>query len=61
MKLLDYYLKHGLSQEELDDLAELMNQEIREQVHNEVAPCSPIEFLIAYCKIDTDFANLTSW
>jgi hypothetical protein len=33
---------------DLETLAELMDDDIREQLHSELAPCSPEEFLEAY-------------
>lgn len=42
----------------LDDIAAYMVDEIREQVHCELAPCTPEEFLTRYLQLDCDFINL---
>ena len=33
----------------------LMNDDIREELHSEIAPCSEQEFFDEYCKRDVDF------
>ena len=35
-----------------------MNDDIREQVHAELAPCTPEEFLTRYLQLDCKFINL---
>lgn len=47
-----------LTQEKLDVIATCMNDEIREAVHFDMAPCKPEEFLKEYVKRDPDFAKL---
>ena len=42
----------------MDAIATYMDDEKREQVHNEIAPCSPEEFLKKYLKLDPDFEQL---
>ena len=42
----------------LDDIATCMDDEKREEIHNEFAPCEPIVFLKEYLKIDPDFEAL---
>ena len=37
-----------LSERQLAQWAELMDDELREQLCSELAPCSPVEFLAAY-------------
>jgi len=37
-----------VSQERLDAMAPFMDDEIREELHMELAPCSPYEFFRAY-------------
>lgn len=37
-----------LTKRQLDAYAELMADDIREQLHSELAPCTPAEFLAAY-------------
>jgi len=59
--LLEHFKKHGIDQEQLDAIAELMDPEIREQVHSELAPCEPLEFLIRYCDLDPEFAETKAW
>ena len=36
----------------------LMDDELREQVHREMAPCRPEEFLKWYCELYPDFEDL---
>lgn len=38
-----------------DQIVELMNDDIREAVHAELAPCANTEFLERYLKLDPDF------
>ena len=47
-----------LTQELLDTIATYMNDEIREQVHMELAPCTPEEFLRRYVELDPNFEDL---
>lgn len=42
----------------MDTIATYMDNEKREQVHRELAPCTPEEFLKRYCKLDLDFEHL---
>lgn len=44
----------------LDDIATYMVDEIREQVHCELAPCMPEEFLTRYLHLDPEFEELLS-
>lgn len=49
---------YKLDQEQMDIIASYMNDEIREDLHAEIAPCEPEEFLRAYVERDPDFENL---
>ena len=42
----------------MDRIAVYMDNDKREQVHFELAPCEPEEFLKRYLEIDPDFENL---
>lgn len=44
-----------LTQRELDCVAVSMDDDIREQIHSDIAPCEPGEFLTAYLSADRDF------
>ena len=44
-----------ITNEEMYDIASYMNDDIREDIHLELAPCTNEEFLIAYCNADPDF------
>lgn len=44
-----------ITQKDMDIIANYMNDEIREQVHRELAPCEPEEFLTRYLELDPDF------
>lgn len=46
-----------LDQNLMDVIASYMDDEIREKVHFELAPCEPEEFLIRYLELDPDFAD----
>lgn len=48
----------SIDQELMDTIAIHMNDEIRERVHLELAPCSPEKFLKRYLELDSDFADL---
>lgn len=47
-----------VNQVRLDEIAGYMNDEIREQVHAELAPCTPEEFLRRYLQLDREFIKL---
>lgn len=47
-----------VNQVRLGEIADYMNDEIREQVHAELAPCTPEEFLTRYLQLDCEFINL---
>ena len=42
----------------MDRIAVYMDDEKREQVHFELAPCEPEEFLKRYLELDPDFENV---
>lgn len=44
--------------EKWDDIVTYMDDEIREQVHSELAPCTEEEFLNRYLELDSSFAEL---
>lgn len=47
-----------LEEKDLNIVAEYMDDGIREQVVDELAPCEPGEFLARYCELVPDFENL---
>lgn len=47
-----------LTEELMNTIATYMNDEIREKVHYELAPCEPEEFLNKYLELDPDFEEL---
>lgn len=47
-----------ISQSLMDVIATYMDDDIRERVHFELAPCTPEEFLIRYIELDPDFETL---
>lgn len=53
-----YGEKFRLDQELMDTIATYMDDEIREQVHAEIAPCEPEEFLRRYLELDPEFLEL---
>ena len=53
-----YGQKVKLDQELLDVIATYMDDDIRENIAFELAPCSPDEFLMEYTKHDSKFVDL---
>ena len=47
-----------LTQELMDTIASYMDDDKRETVHAELAPCEPEEFLKRYLELDPDFEEL---
>ena len=47
-----------LNREQFEAVCNLMNDEIREQVNTEVAPCSNRNFIERYLELDPDFAQV---
>lgn len=41
-----------------EEIASYMNDEIRERVHSELAPCTEEKFLERYLELDPDFSEL---
>lgn len=41
----------------MEAIASYMNEEIRERVHAELAPCSNEAFIRRYCEYDTEFED----
>lgn len=54
--------RHGedytLTQEKLDDIALYMDEDIREELHGKLAPCTPEAFLHAYIEKVPEFEEL---
>ena len=48
----------NLSQASIDAIAIVMDDEIREALHSELAPCHPGEFLTAYLMRDPSLADV---
>lgn len=53
-----YGEEYKLNTEEMENIATYMNDEIREDLHFEMAPYEPEEFLRAYVEKDPDFEEL---
>jgi hypothetical protein len=47
-----------VTNEEMNDIASYMNDELRESIHFDLAPCTNEEFIIAYCNADPTFEDL---
>ena len=47
-----------ISNETMENICAYMNDEIREELHSKLAPCSNRTFLKAYCKRDPEFEAL---
>jgi hypothetical protein len=47
-----------ITEKELRDIADYMNDEIREELHAKLAPCTPEEFLREYIKRDPEILDI---
>lgn len=47
-----------ITMELMNDIATYMDDEKREKVHFELAPCTPEEFLSRYVELDPEFEKL---
>lgn len=47
-----------IEQKTMDAIAAYMDDDKREQVHFELAPCEPEEFLKRYLELDPDFEDV---
>ena len=53
-----YGKDYKLTQNLMDTIATYMDDDKREQVHFELAPCDPEEFLKRYLELDPDFDDV---
>ena len=53
-----YGKDYELTQNLMDTIAVYMDDEIREKVHFELAPCEPEEFLKRYLELDPEFEGV---
>ena len=53
-----YGEEYKLSEELLDTIATYMDDDKREKVHFELAPCEPEEFLKRYLELDPEFEGV---
>lgn len=53
-----YGKDYKLTQNLMNTIAVYMDDEIREKVHFELAPCEPEEFLKWYLELDPDFEDV---
>lgn len=51
-------MKGKVSDNTMDAIAALMDDEAREKVHYELAPCSNEAFLKRYCELEPDFESV---
>ena len=51
-------IRKNLTIDELNVIAMYMDNDIREQVHFELTPCMPYEFLTRYLELDNNFINV---
>lgn len=51
-------IRKDLTIDELSVIATYMDNDIREKVHFELAPCTPYEFLKRYCELDENFIDI---
>lgn len=50
----------SITQDQLDAIATVMDDGIREQLHSAMCPCHPGEFLTAYCDADPSILEVLS-
>lgn len=53
-----YGEEYKLSEELLETIATYMDDDKREKVHFELAPCEPEEFLKRYLELDPEFKDI---
>ena len=58
IKLIGGIKSMRITQEKMDAIAVLMDDETREKVHRELAPCEPIERLKRYCELEPSFETV---
>ena len=51
-------MKRIIDNKLMETISTYMEDDIRESIHFNLAPCSNDDFLIAYCKADPDFSFL---
>lgn len=51
-------MKRLIDSKLMETISNYMNDDIRESIHFDFAPCSNEDFLKAYCKADPDFSIL---
>lgn len=54
-EVLESLQSYMIDSDEMSNIATYMNDDIRERVHFELAPCSNEEFLVRYLQYDPDF------
>ena len=47
-----------ITNDDMNNIASYMNDEIREQLHSKLAPCTHENFIKEYLKIDPDFIDI---
>ena len=50
--------KSDITDNVMDAIVVLMDDVIREKVHGELAPCTNREFLVRYCELVPEFADV---
>lgn len=58
LEALESLQSYKIDSDEMSNIATYMNDDIRERVHFELAPCSNEEFLIRYLHYDPSFETL---
>lgn len=58
MKRYTIYENEPITNEMMNVIGSYMDDDIREEIHGEVAPCTPDEFLTAYLEKDPEFLGL---
>lgn len=58
MKRYTIYENEPITNEMMNVIGSYMDDDIREEIHGEMAPCTPDEFLTAYLEKDPEFRDL---
>lgn len=60
MEMKKYRNEYKVTERDMEAIAVYMDDEKREKVHFEFAPCDPETFLAEYCKLDPEFVTVLS-
>lgn len=56
--LMSFVEQQDVEDDIMDAIVVLMDDDVREKVHGELAPCTNREFLVRYCELVPEFADV---